>query len=107
MFRRMAVLMCMSIGLLNLTSIAAHGSLSSSDLGVRAASTSTGLPPPLFVGSWSAGSVSGITFQNPLTGSYAPPTGAGERYTISADGRYVYGGLLQTSLYNCTTSLFL
>jgi len=57
------------------------------------------------VGKWRSGSVSSVGFYSP-TGGWAPPSGTGMSYEFKADGSFEYGGLLQSSLYNCTTSIF-
>ncbi len=62
--------------------------------------------PNILVGKWEYGTVSSVTFMNPGTGSYADPSGFRYSYQISADGRYIYAGLLQSSLYNCTMRVF-
>ena len=107
MFRRAALLACVMVGLLPVFSVPLHtalGAISTASPGTAPA----GAPlPQILLGNWSAGTVSGITFVNPLTGEYAPPTGAGERYTFAADGQFVFGGLLQTSFYSCTTSYYI
>ncbi len=99
MARRLALLVSIVVGLLPVFALPSPRAAAEGRSGESV--------PTLLIGSWSAGSVSGITFQNPLTGEYAPPTGAGERYTFAADGHYVYGGLLQTSFYGCTSAVFL
>ena len=70
------------------------------------ASAGAGSPPPALVGSWSNGSVSLVTYQNVGTGEFAPASGTGELYTVSADGHYVWAHLQQGSLYNCTSLVF-
>jgi uncharacterized protein (DUF2141 family) len=58
------------------------------------------------VGNWYQGSSSGVDYYNPSTGSWAPPSGSGFRFTFNADGTYESSGLLQSSLYNCTMTIF-
>jgi UDP-N-acetylglucosamine transferase subunit ALG13 len=58
------------------------------------------------VGNWYQGSSSGVDYYNPSTGSWAAPSGSGFRYTFNADGSYEYSGLIQSSLYNCTMTVF-
>jgi hypothetical protein len=69
--------------------------------GPPVSSASSGL-----VGKWHSGSASGTNYYNPSTGSWAAPSGTGQSYELMSDGRYVYAGLLQTSMYSCTTSVF-
>ena len=66
----------------------------------------TGGGPAGLIGNWQSGSISSINFYNPATGSWAAPSGTGMSYSLSADGQYVYAGLLQTSMYGCTKSFF-
>jgi hypothetical protein len=49
---------------------------------------------------------SSITYQNPVTGSYAAPTGNINRYVFTPDGQYEYAELHQVSTYGCTTGYF-
>ncbi|NUU24805.1 MAG: hypothetical protein HOV68_25365, partial [Streptomycetaceae bacterium] len=65
-----------------------------------------GSVPKELVGVWTTGSVSGVDYQDAITGAYAPPSGDNAELTIKADGSYSENGLLQTSMYNCTTTLF-
>ena len=62
--------------------------------------------PAALHGSWRQGSASSVHYYNPSNGTWAPPSGSGFRYTFSPDGRYTYSGLMQTSVYSCTTTLF-
>lgn len=65
-----------------------------------------GSVPKQLVGVWTTGSGSTINYQDAITGAYAPPSGSTGELTIKSDGSYSQNGLLQTTLYNCTTSLF-
>lgn len=58
------------------------------------------------MGAWYQGSSSGVDYYNPSTGSWAAPSGSGFRFTFNADGTYEYSGLMQSSLYNCTMTVF-
>lgn len=62
--------------------------------------------PAEIAGDWYNGSISTINYYNPTTGQWSPPSGTGISYKFTADGYYEKGGLLQTSLYGCTTTLF-
>jgi uncharacterized protein (DUF2141 family) len=57
-------------------------------------------------GNWYQGSSSGVDYYNPSTGSWAAPSGSGFRFTFNPDGTYEYSGLIQSSLYNCTMTVF-
>jgi uncharacterized protein (DUF2141 family) len=63
-------------------------------------------PSNPLVGNWYQGSSSGVDYYNPSTGSWAPPSGSGFRFTFNPDGTYEYSGLMQSSLYNCTMTVF-
>jgi Chaperone for protein-folding within the ER, fungal len=64
--------------------------------------------PPLnaLEGNWYQGSSSGVDYYNPTTGSWAAPSGSGFKYVFNPDGSYDYSGLMQSSLYSCTMSIF-
>ena len=67
----------------------------------------SGAPTPeRLVGTWSTSRVSTISYQNRVTGSFAPTSGHIFSYTIAPNGTYELSGLLQSSLYNCTISVF-
>lgn len=74
-------------------------------------SAGTGAPngtfPAELVGSWTSnGYVSSTDFVDAATGTYAPASGTIDRFTFSASGQFRHSNLAQSSLYNCTTSLF-
>ena len=50
-------------------------------------------------------STSSVSFQNGVTGSYAPQSGNGDIYDFKPTGEYEYYGLIQSSLYNCTMTV--
>ena len=63
--------------------------------------------PSQIIGDWQNGSASAVSYYNPATGTFAPPSGSGMSYSIRADGTFTYSGILQTTLYHCTkTSSF-
>lgn len=62
--------------------------------------------PAELVGSWYTGTISTVNYYNPTTGQWSPPSGTGITYSLTADGYYEKSGLLQSSLYGCTTTLF-
>jgi hypothetical protein len=65
-----------------------------------------GAVPAALVGKWHEGRVSTINYVNRHTGSYAPPSGNRFEYEFRPDGTFVLSGLLQSSLYHCTMSVF-
>ncbi|WP_436788320.1 hypothetical protein [Yinghuangia sp. YIM S10712] len=65
-----------------------------------------GKVPAELVGVWTTGSVSTINYEDAMTGALAPPSGTHSELTLKSDGSYSQNGLLQSTVYNCTTSLF-
>jgi hypothetical protein len=47
-----------------------------------------------------------IDYYNPVTGTFAPPSGDFNSYTFKSDGTFTQGVLLQNSFYACTTAFF-
>jgi len=83
------------------------GARSSADplMGMRPAYSARPAPAHL-VGTWSSSRLSTINYRDRTTGRYAPPSGSIFTYTIAADGTFELSGLLQSSLYNCTITIF-
>jgi hypothetical protein len=79
---------------------------SNGDGGGDGGSNGGGSLPAELVGSWHTGSVSMIDYYDPYTGSWSPPSGDGYSYTFTSDGKFTYAGILQISVYSCTTTLF-
>lgn len=65
-----------------------------------------GKVPAELVGVWTTGSGSSIRYEDAMTGAVAPASGSHGELTIKADGSYSQNGLLQSTVYSCTTSLF-
>ncbi len=57
-------------------------------------------------GEWSTGSVSAIQYRNRITGESAPTSGSGFSWTFNPNGTFEYAGLMQQTMYHCTTSYF-
>lgn len=57
-------------------------------------------------GRWTSGRISTIQYRNAYTGVSRPPTGSYFSWNFKADGTYTFSGLLQSTLYSCTTSMF-
>ena len=55
------------------------------------------------VGSWMNGGVSPTIYRSVSTGAFAPTSGAGELYSVSAAGHYQWVSMRQESLYGCTS----
>ena len=64
-----------------------------------------GVPAEL-VGKWHNGKVSMMQERNTVTGSTTPSNGSTFTYKFSADGRFEFVGLMQSTMYGCTTGLF-
>jgi hypothetical protein len=62
--------------------------------------------PANLVGNWFEGSVSILQEQNITTGAIASKYGSSIGYVINADGTFRYAGLIKSTMYGCTTSLW-
>src|ERR1044072_2413633 len=58
------------------------------------------------VGSWGTGGVSLIGEPKTVAGATTPSNGWTFKYVFTADGRFEFVGLLQSTMYGCTTTLF-
>lgn len=58
------------------------------------------------VGTWTNGSVGTIQYQNRTTGAIKTGRGSHFSYKFHANGTYEYVGYMESTLYNCTTTLF-
>ncbi len=58
------------------------------------------------VGTWSNGRMSMMADRNTVTGVTTPSNGSTVKYVFTADGRFEFIGLIQSTMYGCTTSLF-
>ena len=61
--------------------------------------------PTELVGEWIARRGSGSSYVNPNTGQTSAPNATIDSYKIFADGTYEHSMLMQSSLYNCTTTI--
>jgi hypothetical protein len=57
-------------------------------------------------GVWSTGGMSMLADRNTVTGSTTPSNGQRFKYEFRADGRFVFIGYMQSTMYGCTTDLF-
>jgi hypothetical protein len=78
---------------------------------IGAAACVLGLMPviasePGLTGRWTTGRVSMIQYRDAWTGAYKPPSGSHFAYEFRPDGTYSFIGLMQSTVYNCTTSMF-
>jgi hypothetical protein len=62
--------------------------------------------PSNLVGKWFEGSASILQEQNMSTGSIASKYGSSIGYEIKADGTFQYAGLIKSTMYGCTTTLW-
>lgn len=58
------------------------------------------------VGEWNNGSVGMIQYQNRTTGATKPGRGSVFSYKFLPNGTYQFTGYMESTMYNCTTSLF-
>jgi hypothetical protein len=65
-----------------------------------------GRVPAELVGEWIARRGSGSSYINPNTGQTSGPNATIDSYKIFADGTFEHSILMQSSLYNCTTTIF-
>ncbi len=57
-------------------------------------------------GTWKTGSVGSIQYQNQVTGATKSGRGHIFTYKFLANGTYEFVGYMETSMYNCTNTLF-
>jgi len=57
-------------------------------------------------GRWTNGRISSIQYQNAYTGVAAPTNGNSFAWEFHANGTYSFTGLMQSVMYNCTTTMF-
>ncbi|HLL99685.1 MAG TPA: hypothetical protein VK400_01410 [Pyrinomonadaceae bacterium] len=62
--------------------------------------------PAELVGNWTSGSVSLLQEKNVTTGQLTSSYGSSIGYTFSADGAFRYAGLMKSTMYGCTTTLW-
>lgn len=74
--------------------------------GASSGSSSGGVVPAPLAGRWYQGNLSTIQVYDDATGSWAPPNGTGIFYIFEPDGRYTYGGILNTTYGMCTSQLY-
>lgn len=58
------------------------------------------------IGYWKNGSVGAIQYQNRTTGATKPGRGSLFSYKFLPNGTYEFIGYMETTMYNCTTTLF-
>ena len=70
-----------------------------------AAGQSSRIPAEL-PGKWFEGSASILQEKNTITGAVASRYGSSIGYTFEPDGSFRYAGLIKSTMYNCTTTLW-
>ena len=58
------------------------------------------------VGTWGSDGMSLLQERNTVTNSVTPSNGTRIKYVFTADGRFEHVGMLQSTVYGCTTTLF-
>ena len=74
-------------------------------VGSIVAQSRTAVPAEL-IGTWSEGSASILQEQNMTTGALSSKYGSSIGYEITADGTFQYAGLMKSTMYGCTTTLW-
>jgi hypothetical protein len=62
--------------------------------------------PGSLAGSWRSSEIGMISYQNTITGASRPGRGTSMQYKFLPGGRFEYNGYMETTMYNCTTTLF-
>lgn len=82
-------------------------------LGVYESASNAAAPAPQaageagdLLGSWRSTEMGMISYQNTITGASRPGRGTTMQYRFLPGGRFEYNGYLETTMYNCTTTLF-
>ena len=101
MLRRTVVLVALLAGLLPGVAWPSQPVWAARLGGAHAAATGTA--PSALVGSWMNGTVSLTTYRSVATGEFAPTSGTGELYSVSAAGHYEWVRVSQESVYACTS----
>jgi hypothetical protein len=65
-----------------------------------------GDPAQELAGRWTTGRISMIQYKDAYTGVYKPPSGSHFAYEFNHDGTYTFAGLMQSTMYSCTTATF-
>ncbi|HLJ50690.1 MAG TPA: hypothetical protein VKU01_31975 [Bryobacteraceae bacterium] len=64
-------------------------------------------PPAAVIGVWGYTETRATQYQNRATGSFARPSGSSVKMEIYGDGSFKDSGLIQQSMYNCTSTIFI
>ncbi|MBV8859407.1 MAG: hypothetical protein JOZ02_20915 [Acidobacteria bacterium] len=66
----------------------------------------TGGDAASLLGSWRSSEIGMTSYQNTITGASRPGHGLTVQYKFLPGGRFEYNGYMETTMYNCTTTLF-
>ena len=72
----------------------------------RAEPAASGGDAAELVGAWRSSEIGMISYQNTITGASRPGRGTTMQYKFLPGGRFEYNGYMETTMYNCTTTLF-
>jgi len=84
----------------------AGGGTHAQSQGAAAQSQADAVGGESLLGSWRASELGMISYQNSITGASRPGRGTTMQYRFLPGGRYEYNGYLETTMYNCTTTVF-
>jgi hypothetical protein len=76
------------------------------EAGAQAGAAASGGDASALVGAWRSSELGMISYQNSVTGATRPGRGTTMQFRFLPGGRYEYNGYLETTVYNCTTTLF-
>ena len=80
--------------------------LAGADTGADTGAVAGGEDAGGLLGSWRSSELGMISYQNSVTGATRPGRGTTMQYRFLPGGRFEYNGYLETTVYNCTTTLF-
>jgi hypothetical protein len=76
------------------------------EAGAQTEAAASGGDAAALVGSWRTSELGMVSYQNSVTGASRPGRGTTMQYRFLPGGRFEYNGYLETTMYNCTTTLF-
>ena len=74
--------------------------------GAQGEAAASGGDAAALLGAWRSSELGMISYQNTITGASRPGRGTTMQYKFLPGGRFEYNGYLETTMYNCTTTLF-
>lgn len=79
---------------------------SRAERGAPTAAAASGGDAAALVGAWRSSELGMISYQNTITGASRPGRGTTMQYKFLPGGRFEYNGYMESTMYNCTTTLF-